>query len=133
MKLSLNYSLNANEIARNSIISCEQFLLSKISYDFNNSIFIGRLLLKLFLFQGRLPIRAELQPLTSSDFKCILRETKFNLLIQQCELLKTEGVTLEFSDDAIDEIAEAAYQLNTGDLSLIVVYDLNHIIINNRS
>lgn len=64
--------------------------------------------------QGRLPIRAELQPLTALDFQRILRDTKYNLLIQQCQLLATEGVMLEFTDDAVDEIAEAAYQLNTG-------------------
>ena len=62
--------------------------------------------------QGRLPIRVELDSLTADDFKRILREPKDALVKQYQALLEVEGVNLEFSDDAIDEIAEIAYELN---------------------
>ncbi len=62
--------------------------------------------------QGRLPIRVELSSLTAEDFKRILREPKDALVKQYQALLAVEGVTLEFTDDAIDEIAEIAYELN---------------------
>jgi len=62
--------------------------------------------------QGRLPIRVELDSLTAEDFKRILREPKDALIKQYQALLGVEGITLEFTDDAIDEIAEIAYELN---------------------
>ncbi|MBH0039842.1 HslU--HslV peptidase ATPase subunit [Pseudoalteromonas sp. SWN166] len=62
--------------------------------------------------QGRLPIRVELEPLTADDFIRILTEPHASLTEQQRELLKTEQVTIEFSDDAIERIAKAAWQVN---------------------
>jgi len=62
--------------------------------------------------QGRLPIRVELDSLTAKDFVRILREPKDALVTQYQALLAVEGVTLEFTDDAIEEIAEIAYELN---------------------
>jgi ATP-dependent HslUV protease ATP-binding subunit HslU len=62
--------------------------------------------------QGRLPIRVELKPLTRDDFKRILTEPEASLIKQYVALLATEGVTLEFSDDAIDAIAGAAADVN---------------------
>ena len=62
--------------------------------------------------QGRLPIRVELEALTADDFKRILTEPHASLTEQQRELLKTEQVTVEFSDDAIERIAKAAWQVN---------------------
>lgn len=62
--------------------------------------------------QGRFPIRVELEALTVEDFKRILTEPK-NALIKQCRaLLETEGVELEFTDDAIDSIANFAARVN---------------------
>ncbi|HEY8190080.1 MAG TPA: ATP-dependent protease ATPase subunit HslU, partial [Micavibrio sp.] len=55
--------------------------------------------------QGRLPIRVELKALTQEDFKRILTETEASLIMQYRALLKTEGVTLDFEESAIDEIA----------------------------
>jgi ATP-dependent HslUV protease ATP-binding subunit HslU len=63
--------------------------------------------------QGRLPIRVELEALTSEDFKRILREPDFSLIKQYVALLKTENVELEFSDDGIDAIANIASEVNT--------------------
>ena len=63
--------------------------------------------------QGRLPIRVELEALTSEDFKRILREPDFSLIKQYVALLKTENVDLEFSDDGIDTIADIASEVNT--------------------
>ena len=62
--------------------------------------------------QGRLPIRVELEALTSEDFKRILREPDFSLIKQYVALLKTEDVDLEFSDDGIDTIANIASEVN---------------------
>ena len=62
--------------------------------------------------QGRLPIRVELNGLTEEDLYKILTEPVANLLRQQTELLATEGVTLQFEDDAIREIARMAALLN---------------------
>ena len=62
--------------------------------------------------QGRLPIRVELQPLTVDDFKRILREPEASLIKQYIALMGTESVTLEFSEDAIDEIARLAAEVN---------------------
>jgi len=63
--------------------------------------------------QGRLPIRVELEALTSDDFKKILKEPDFSLIKQYIALLKTENVDLEFSDDGIDAIANIASEVNT--------------------
>jgi ATP-dependent HslUV protease ATP-binding subunit HslU len=62
--------------------------------------------------QGRFPIRVELQPLTIDDFKRILTEPKNALLKQYKALMDTEGITLEFIDDAIDAIANFAFKVN---------------------
>jgi len=63
--------------------------------------------------QGRLPIRVELRALTKDDFKRILTEPEASLIKQYVALLGTEGVTLEFSDDAIDALADIAVKVNT--------------------
>lgn len=62
--------------------------------------------------QGRLPIRVELKPLGKEDFVRILTEPEANLILQYKELLKTENFTLEFTNDAIEEIASLAVQIN---------------------
>src|SRR5262249_6245601 len=58
--------------------------------------------------QGRLPIRVELKALTRADFRRILTEPEASLVTQYKALLKTEGVTLDFTDDAVEAIAETA-------------------------
>tara|TARA_B100000902_G_C27264237_1_gene892561 strand:- start:108 stop:1475 length:1368 start_codon:yes stop_codon:yes gene_type:complete len=63
--------------------------------------------------QGRLPIRVELEALTSEDFKKILREPDNSLIKQYKALLKTENVDLEFSEDGIDTIANIATEVNS--------------------
>ena len=63
--------------------------------------------------QGRFPIRVELKPLTKEDFKRILVEPENALTKQYIELLKTEDVHLEFTEDAIEEIARIAEEINT--------------------
>ena len=63
--------------------------------------------------QGRLPIRVELDALTSDDFKRILKEPDNSLIKQYKALLKTENVDLEFSDDGIDVIANIASEVNS--------------------
>ena len=63
--------------------------------------------------QGRLPIRVELEALTSEDFKKILKEPDNSLIKQYKALLKTENVELEFSDDGIDAIANIATEVNS--------------------
>jgi ATP-dependent HslUV protease ATP-binding subunit HslU len=62
--------------------------------------------------QGRFPLRAELSALTRHDFVRILTEPRNALVIQYEELLKTEGVALEFAEDAIHEIAALAEEVN---------------------
>ena len=62
--------------------------------------------------QGRLPIRVELEALTSEDFKRILKEPDYSLIKQYISLLKTENVELEFSEDGIDAIANMASEVN---------------------
>ena len=62
--------------------------------------------------QGRLPIRVELEALTSDDFKRILKEPDYSLIKQYVALLKTENVDLEFSEDGIDAIATIASEVN---------------------
>jgi len=63
--------------------------------------------------QGRFPIRVELKPLTKDDFKRILVEPENALTKQYIELLKTENVHLEFTEDAMEEIAKIAEEINT--------------------
>jgi ATP-dependent HslUV protease ATP-binding subunit HslU len=62
--------------------------------------------------QGRFPIRVELETLTIEDFKRILTEPKNALIKQYQAMMETEGVTIEFSDDAIDAIANFAARVN---------------------
>jgi ATP-dependent HslUV protease ATP-binding subunit HslU len=62
--------------------------------------------------QGRFPIRVELEPLTKDDFVNILTKPKNALIKQYIELLNTENIELIFSDDAIQEIAETAQNVN---------------------
>jgi len=63
--------------------------------------------------QGRLPIRVELRALTEEDFRRILREPKASLIKQYVALMATEGMELEFTDDAIDAIAQIAVEVNS--------------------
>jgi ATP-dependent HslUV protease ATP-binding subunit HslU len=62
--------------------------------------------------QGRFPIRVELDPLTQADFVRILTEPRNALTTQYVELLRTEGVTLQFTPDAVDAVAELATRVN---------------------
>src|SRR5208282_707329 len=62
--------------------------------------------------QGRLPIRVELASLTEEDFKRILTETEASLIKQYVALMRTEGVDLAFTDDAINALARVAAQVN---------------------
>ncbi|KGR73885.1 ATP-dependent protease ATPase subunit HslU [Ureibacillus sinduriensis] len=62
--------------------------------------------------QGRFPIRVELEKLTKEDFIRILKEPDQSLILQYKALLETEGVTIEFTDDAIERIAEIATEVN---------------------
>ncbi|GLI33485.1 ATP-dependent protease ATPase subunit HslU [Desulforhabdus amnigena] len=63
--------------------------------------------------QGRFPIRVELQSLTKDDFLRILKEPENALIVQYKSLLETEEVKLIFQDDAIEEIASIAYEVNS--------------------
>jgi ATP-dependent HslUV protease ATP-binding subunit HslU len=63
--------------------------------------------------QGRFPLRVELSALTKEDFVKILTQPKNALITQYTELLKTEGVTLEFLPEAIDRLAELATEVNS--------------------
>ena len=63
--------------------------------------------------QGRLPIRVELRALEHADFVRILNDTDASLIKQYVALMNTEGVTLDFTDDAIDVIAELAVAINS--------------------
>ena len=62
--------------------------------------------------QGRLPIRVELQALTVNDFERILTEPTASVTVQYKALMETEGVNIDFTDDGIRRIAEAAWQVN---------------------
>src|ERR1700680_4537074 len=64
--------------------------------------------------QGRFPIRVELQSLTMEDFIRILTEPKSSLVKQYTALLETESVKLEFTKDALEEIARFAFRVNEG-------------------
>lgn len=62
--------------------------------------------------QGRFPIRVELTDLTKADFLRVLREPKHALPKQYAELLRTEGVEVEFTDDGLEAIADIAFEVN---------------------
>ncbi|HHW40332.1 MAG TPA: ATP-dependent protease ATPase subunit HslU [Syntrophomonadaceae bacterium] len=62
--------------------------------------------------QGRFPIRVELEPLSKDDFLKILTEPDNSLIKQYTELLRTEGLEVEFTQDALAELAEIAYLVN---------------------
>jgi ATP-dependent HslUV protease ATP-binding subunit HslU len=62
--------------------------------------------------QGRFPIRVELNALSANDFMRILVEPKASLVEQYTSLMKTEGLSIEFSQDCIKRIAEVAFQVN---------------------
>lgn len=63
--------------------------------------------------QGRFPIRVGLKPLSKEDFLKILTEPDNSLIRQYTELLRTEGLEVEFTPDALDELAEVAYLVNS--------------------
>jgi ATP-dependent HslUV protease ATP-binding subunit HslU len=63
--------------------------------------------------QGRLPIRVELKPLSRDDLRRILTEPEASLIKQTVALMGTEGVTLQFTDDAVDAIADIAVEVNS--------------------
>ncbi|MEO1142819.1 MAG: ATP-dependent protease ATPase subunit HslU [Pseudomonadota bacterium] len=63
--------------------------------------------------QGRLPIRVELRALEKDDFRRILTEPEASLIKQYIALMETENVNLEFTDDAIDELADISVELNS--------------------
>jgi ATP-dependent HslUV protease ATP-binding subunit HslU len=63
--------------------------------------------------QGRLPIRVELNALTREDFRRILTEPEASLIKQYVALMATEGLTIVFTDDAIDALADVAVQVNS--------------------
>ena len=63
--------------------------------------------------QGRLPIRVELKPLTKEDFRRILTETEASLIRQYKALMGTEDLALDFTDDALDALADVAVHLNS--------------------
>lgn len=62
--------------------------------------------------QGRFPVRVSLKPLTKEDFIRILKEPKNALTKQYQELLRTEGIEVKYTDEAIEAIAEVAYLIN---------------------
>lgn len=62
--------------------------------------------------QGRLPIRVELDALTTNDFIKILTEPNASLTEQYCALLKTEGINLKFTQDGVEAIAKIAWEIN---------------------
>jgi ATP-dependent HslUV protease ATP-binding subunit HslU len=62
--------------------------------------------------QGRFPIRVELSSLTEQDFILILKEPQYSLTKQYTALLETEGIHVNFSDAAIEEIARIAAEVN---------------------
>jgi len=64
--------------------------------------------------QGRLPSRVELEALSRDDLRRILTEPEASLIRQYTALMATEGVTLEFTEDAIDALADAAAEVNAG-------------------
>jgi ATP-dependent HslUV protease ATP-binding subunit HslU len=68
--------------------------------------------------QGRFPIRVELSDLGKEDFTRILTQPQNALTTQQIALMATEGVRLSFTEDAIDAMAEIAYQVNRNTMNI---------------
>jgi len=68
--------------------------------------------------QGRFPIRVELKDLTKDDFARILREPQNALTTQQAALLGAEGIAVEFTDDAVDAMAQIAFEINRRDQNI---------------
>src|SRR5690606_41397889 len=62
--------------------------------------------------QGRLPIRVELEALTPQDFERIRTEPSASLTVQYKALIKTEGLDVEFTPDAVKRLAEIAFEVN---------------------
>ncbi len=62
--------------------------------------------------QGRLPIRVELEALTPDDFKRILIETEYSLTQQYQALMNAEGLTIEFTEEGIEQLAKTAFTVN---------------------
>ncbi|WP_313993336.1 ATP-dependent protease ATPase subunit HslU [uncultured Selenomonas sp.] len=85
--------------------------------------------------QGRFPIRVELQSLVKEDFKRILTEPKNALIKQYAALLHTEGISLKFSEDAIERLAEMAETVNeqTEDIGARRLYTLLEKLLENLS
>ena len=85
--------------------------------------------------QGRFPIRVELQSLVEEDFKRILTEPKNALIKQYAALLHTEGISLKFSEDAIERLAEMAETVNeqTEDIGARRLYTLLEKLLENLS
>ena len=85
--------------------------------------------------QGRFPIRVELQSLVKEDFKRILTEPKNALIKQYAVLLHTEGISLKFSEDAIERLAEMAETVNeqTEDIGARRLYTLLEKLLENLS
>ncbi len=65
--------------------------------------------------QGRLPNQVEVKSLTKEDFIRILKETKDNIILQAVRSIKTEGIVLHFQDQALEEIAQVAEEVNRND------------------
>lgn len=63
--------------------------------------------------QGRFPIRVELESLSVEDFKRILTEPQSSIIKQYSALLETEGIKVEFTENAIDELAQVAFEVNS--------------------
>merc|ERR550517_2429953 len=63
-------------------------------------------------FQGRLPVRVKLETLSRDDLYRILTETEYNLITQQVEMIKTEDYEINFTDEAVKEIADVACKVN---------------------
>ena len=63
--------------------------------------------------QGRFPLRVELEALSADDFFRILKEPENAITLQYRELLKTEGVDVIFTDEAVHRISEIAYEVNS--------------------
>ena len=77
--------------------------------------------------QGRFPIRVELESLTQDDFEQILTQPENALLKQHKELMRVENINLEFSDEAIKEIARISYILNQSSENIGARLSLIHI------
>lgn len=63
--------------------------------------------------QGRLPVRVELQPLTKEDLHRILTEPEANVLQQHISLLRADGINLQFTEEAVNELSNVATEINT--------------------